>query len=388
MSANRFDILIAGGGIVGAAAALGLHRQGWRVGLLERSESPAAVAADYDLRVYAISPATQNFLRQIGVWPAIAAQRISPYRRMRVWEREPQEALVFDAVDLRAPELGHIIESQVLQSALWRALPDECVRTGVGVRSLRRDDGGVEIELDDGQSLRAALLVVAEGRDSALRSQLGIEVTAGAYAQTAVVCHVRTERPHQQTCWQRFLPTGPLALLPLADGRSSIVWSSTQAESLLALDDAAFQLALGQASQHVLGSVLDTTVRRRFPLGLQHADAYAVERAVLLGDAAHVVHPLAGQGVNLGLGDAEALVTVLGELRTQRRDPGLLRGLKRYERARRAEVLDMLAVTDALYRAYALELPGWERLRGWGMRTLNALPPLRRQLVRRAAGLS
>lgn len=386
--ARDCDIAIVGGGLVGAAAALGLQRRGWRVRLLERVAPPATPTAEIDPRVYAISPATQRFLRRLGVWDAMPVQRLGPYQRMQVWERTPGDALVFDAADLRAPELGHIVENQVLQAALWQALPAEAVRTGVLVRALRRDDAAVTLELENGEQLSAALLVVAEGRDSALRAQLGIETTAGAYPQTAIVCHVRTSEPHRETCWQRFLPTGPLAFLPLADGRSSIVWSSTEAASLLELDDAAFRLALGQASQHALGTVLEATPRLRFALSVQHADTYAVERAVLIGDAAHVVHPLAGQGVNLGLADAEALVETLGEGPSAHRDPGRLRELKRYERARRAAVIDMIAVTDALYRAYALDLPGWGALRGLGLRTVNAVAPLRRQLVRRAAGLA
>lgn len=391
MSARDCDIVIVGGGLVGAATALGLLRQGWRVRVLERAPARAADAMppleSYDPRVYAISPATRRFLEALHVWPAVAAQRVSPYHHMRVWERRPEEALCFGAADLRAQDLGHIIENQVLQSALWRALPAETLRGGVTVQAVERHDSGVRLRLDQGELLEAALLIVAEGRDSTLRTQLGIEITAAHYPQTAVVCHVQTEHPHRQTCWQRFLPTGPLALLPLADGRSSVVWSSTEAEALLELDDAAFCRTLAQASQQVLGAVVTTTPRLRFALSLQHADTYAVERAVLIGDAAHVVHPLAGQGVNLGLADAEALIEILGELHRQRRDPGVLRGLKRYERARRAQVLDMIAVTDALYRAYALDLPGWDALRGLGLRAVNALSPLRRQLVQRAAGM-
>ena len=390
MSARDCDIVIVGGGLVGAATALGLQRQGWRVRVLERAPAltpPSPSLMDYDARVYAISPATQRFLNALGVWSAVAAQRVSPYQHMRVWERRPEDALCFEAADLRAQDLGHIIENQVLQSALWQALPAETLRCGVTVQTVERNDDGVRLRLDCGEHLDAALLVVAEGRDSMLRTQLDIEVTAASYPQTAVVCHVQTEYPHRQTCWQRFLPTGPLALLPLADGRNSIVWSSTEAEALLELDEAAFCYTLAQASQQVLGTVLSATPRLRFALSLQHADTYAVERAVLIGDAAHVVHPLAGQGVNLGLADAEALIDVLGGLRRQGRDPGLLRGLKRYERARRAQVLDMIAVTDALYRAYALDLPGWDALRGLGLRAVNAVSPLRRQLVQRAAGM-
>lgn len=393
MSAARCDVVVVGGGLVGLAAALGLQREGYEVAVLERGLGPrkAATAAggdDYDLRVYAIAPATQRFLQSLDVWPAIAAARVSAYQRMRVWEQDPRAALVFDAADIHAPALGHIIENSVLLDALWQALRPGTCRAGTELLSLERHPDCVRLQLGDGSVLEPALVIAADGRDSPVRSALGIELTAGEYAQTAVVCHVQTEQAHAETAWQHFLPSGPLALLPLADGRSSIVWSSTEAASLLQLDDAAFCMRLGAASQHVLGAVLATTRRLSFPLGMQNADQYAVERGVLIGDAAHIVHPLAGQGVNLGFGDAEALVEVLAQARTQRRDPGSLRLLKRFERARRADVLDMVAVTDALYRAYALQLPGWDALRAWGLGAVNALPPLKHRLIRRAAGLN
>ncbi|HEY0973213.1 MAG TPA: UbiH/UbiF/VisC/COQ6 family ubiquinone biosynthesis hydroxylase [Solimonas sp.] len=384
MSATRCDVAIVGGGLVGVATALALHRQGWHVRLFERGAGPKPLA-DYDARVYAISPATQRFLAQLDVWSAAAAQRVSPYARMQVWEDDPATGLAFDAADIRAAVLGHIVENEVLLTALWRALPEAVIEAGAVVTEVATTPDQASLQLADGRAFEARLLVIAEGRDSPLRERLGFEVTAGDYPQTAVVCHVQTEAPHRETCWQRFLHTGPLALLPLADGRSSIVWSTADAERLLALDDAAFCLQLGAASQHVLGRILATTPRLRFGLGLRHADAYVGTRAVLIGDAAHVVHPLAGQGVNLGFADAEALARVLGD--APGRDPGGLRLLKRYERQRRADVLDMLAVTDALYRAYALDLPGLPALRMLGMRAVNAVPPLRQALIRRAAGL-
>ncbi len=389
MSERHCDIAVVGGGLVGLAAALGLQQQGYAVQVLERGPGPGRATAvdDYDLRVFAIAPAAQRLLQQLGVWSAIAAQRISPYQRMQVWERDRRHSLRFDAAEIHAPTLGHIIENRVLQQALWQALQPGTCLTGVEVQSLQRDTERVTLQLADGSSLSAALVVAADGRESPVRNGLGIELTAGEYAQTAVVCHVQTEQPHAETAWQHFLPTGPLALLPLADGRSSIVWSSTEAASLLQLDDAAFCLRLGAASQHVLGTILGTTRRLSFPLGVQHAERYAVERGVLIGDAAHIVHPLAGQGVNLGFGDVAALIEVLGAARAQRRDPGSLRLLKRYERARRADVIDMVAVTDALYRAYSVQLPGWDALRVRGLGAVNALPLLKHRLIRRAAGL-
>ncbi len=379
------DIAVVGGGLVGVAAALGLQQQGYRVRLIDRGAPPQA-RDTYDARVYAVSPATQRFLGRLGVWQAIAERRVSPYRHMQVWERHVADGIGFDATDIHADALGHIVENAVMLGALWQALPAGLAQSGVTVADAHIDDAGVRLHLSNGSELRAALLVIAEGRESTLRERAGFEVTSGDYPQTAVVCHVQTEAAHQQTCWQRFLPTGPLAFLPLADGRCSIVWSTTDAEELLQLDDAEFSLRLGAASQHVLGRILSTTPRLRFGLGLRHADHYVSERMVLIGDAAHVVHPLAGQGVNLGLADAEALVRILGE--PPPADPGRLRRLKRYERSRRADVMEMIAVTDALYRAYALDMPGLGALRGWGLRAVAAVPPLRRQLIRRAAGLS
>lgn len=387
MTVLRCDVAVVGGGIVGAAAALALQRQGIRAALVERSSAPRP-GPDYDLRVYAITPAAQAFLERLGVWPALAAGRLSPYRHMRVWEQSPQAALSFDAADLRAPALGHIVENEALLAALWQALDPALLCSGSAVADLVRDERGVRLGLADGRLLTAKLLVAADGRDSPLRAQLGIECLGGRYDQDAVVCHVQTTLPHRATCWQRFLPSGPLAFLPLADGRSSIVWSTTGAADTLALDDADFCQALGEASQQVLGPIIACTRRLSFPLGVQHAETYVAERAVLIGDAAHIVHPLAGQGVNLGLADAEALATILGEARLAQRDLASPRVLQRYARARRAAVLEMLAVTDGLYRAYALQLPGWDALRAWGLEAVGRLPLLRQELVRRAAGFA
>jgi len=382
---SECDVAVVGGGLVGVAAALGLQQQGYRVRLIERGAAPRA-RDDYDVRVYAVSAATQRFLGRLGVWQSIIDRRVSPYRRMHIWERDVADGIGFDAADIHAPTLGHIVESGVMLNALWQALPANLAQTDTTVTDVRVDDTGVRLHLSDRSELNAALLVIAEGRESALRERAGFELTSGDYPQTAVVCHVQTEAAHQQTCWQRFLPTGPLAFLPLADGRCSIVWSTTEAEELLQLDDVTFSVRLGAASQHVLGRILSVTPRLRFGLGLRHANHYVSERMALIGDAAHVVHPLAGQGVNLGLADAEALVRVLAEPPPS--DPGRLRRLKRYERSRRADVTEMIAVTDALYRAYALDMPGLSALRGLGFRAVAALPPLRRQLIRRAAGLN
>jgi 2-octaprenyl-3-methyl-6-methoxy-1,4-benzoquinol hydroxylase/2-octaprenylphenol hydroxylase len=384
------DVAVVGGGPVGAAVAVGLTQRGLRVQLLDRQGPAVRVLADgddYDLRVYALAPACIAFLEQLGVWPDIAAVRCSPYEYMRIWEQEPQGAMQFSAAEARIPALGCIVESGLLADALWAKLPPAATRRGAVVTRLLADDDGVDLHLDDGHRLRSRLAVIAEGRDSRLRAQLGIESLSGQYQQTAVVCHVVTERAHQRTAWQRFLASGPLAFLPLADGRSSIVWSSSEVGSLLSLDEAEFCRALGDASQHVLGAITACTRRVSFPLGFHHAETYVAPRTVLVGDAAHVVHPLAGQGVNLGFADAQALLDVLAQASAAGRDIASARVLKRYERARRADVIDMLAVTDGLYRAYRMPLPGLPLLRSVGFAAINAAGPLRRELVRRAIGV-
>ncbi len=384
--ARDCDVAIVGAGLVGAAAALGLHRAGLRVRVLDRGGVDDG-ADDYDLRVYAISPASVRLLEDLGVWNAIAAERASPYTHMQVWEHDVAAALRFDASDVRAAVLGYIVESRVIQRHLWAALPAGVLREGVGVVGCTVDDGGATLQLDGGSTLRAALVIGADSARSPLRAAQGIELRRQPYDHTAVVCHVRTERPHEGAAYQRFLDTGPLALLPLADGRSSIVWSTTEAATVMALDDDAFCAALTAASQQVLGRVLACTRRLDFPLVLQDAQDYVRPRFALAGDAAHVVHPLAGQGVNLGFGDVRGLIDTLSAARQARRDIGSLRVLARYQRARKAEVGEMIAVTDGIYRAYRLQLPGWERLRQQGLSLVNAVTPLRQALVRRACGL-
>ncbi len=380
------DVAVVGAGLVGISIALGLHRAGLRVRLLDRGQ-PSPPADDYDLRVYAISPASARFLNTLGVWSAIEADRASAYTHMQVWETRPDAALHFDASDVRQPQLGHIIENAVLQRHLMAALPSGVLHDGVIVRDCQADETVSVVQFERGPSLRARLVVAADSARSPIREARGIESLHSPYAQTALVCHVRTERPHAGTAYQRFLETGPVALLPLADGRSSVVWSTSAAETLLAMDDASFCASLGDATQQVLGAVIESTRRLSFPLSVQHAQQYVDQRLVLAGDAAHVVHPLAGQGVNLGFGDAQCLIEVLDEARQARRDIGSARVLARYQRARRAAAQEMIAVTDGLYRAYRVQAPAWTWLRRQGLSAVNAVSPLRRTLIRRACGL-
>lgn len=381
------DIAVVGGGVVGAALALALRQQGFKVHLIERGAGPKPWnPVGYDLRVYAMAPASARFLSGLGVWDAILRSRASPYEVMRIWDEHPAQALRFECSEVRTPQLGHIVENDLLLDVLWQKLDGVTVHRQCDVTGLTEMPYGVMLSLSDGRSIDAGLVIAADGADSRLRELAGIETTGWAYPQKAIVAHVNTEKPHRRTALQRFLPTGPLAFLPLEDGRSSIVWSTTQADELLALDDAAFRERLREAIHSDLGEITASTPRLSFPLRLLHAHDYVRGRLVLAGDAAHVVHPLAGQGVNLGLADAQLLVELLAQARAQVRDIGNSRLLKRYERARKADNIDMLAVTDGLYRAFDTRAETWDGLRMVGMSAVNQLGPLKSLLVQRAIG--
>ncbi len=398
MGLRKHEIVVVGGGVVGATTALALFRQGLDVALVERGAPPPPLPGPlpqgereqtYDPRVYALSPGTARFLDSLGVWSRIAATRLSRYEHMRVWENDPAHALTFDAAELAAPELGFIVEDGLLRSSLWSALGGAPVYSGAQAAGFHADEKTSRLELDNGLVLDAALVIAAEGADSPLRAWAGIEPTGWAYQQRAIVCHVRTQRPHQNTAYQRFLPGGPLAFLPLADGRSSIVWSAAEAEAaeLLGLSDDLFRARLAQASGLPLGEITDSTQRLSFPLRLLHAQDYVRPGLALVGDSAHVSHPLAGQGMNLGLADVQALSETLAQARTQRRPFGSLRMLKRYERRRKADNLEMLALTDGLHRLFGSRSPAASGLREWGLALAGVIEPLKRQLARRAMGL-
>ena len=381
------DILVAGGGSVGLAAAAALSQAGFSVRLLERGAPPPAFeGGQVDARVYALSAQSQQLLQQLGVWPSIAAARISPYRGMQVWHDQPETGLSFEASP--GSELGWIVEHSLLNAALWSQSGSWQRQPHSAIAEALADEEGATVTLADGQVLCARLLVVADGPDSPLRQQLGMDSLAWDYAQRAIVAHVETEQRHAGVARQRFLPTGPVALLPLADGRSSLVWSCSAAlaEELLLLDDAAFCLRLGTATGFALGAVTGTTRRQSFPLRLKHVPEPVVPGAVVLGDAAHVIHPLAGQGLNLGFGDVIALAATLAEARTAGRGWWRSRTLARYARARRAETVEMLAMTDVLSRAFTGHAALASTL-GKGLGLVNRMAPIKQWFAQRAQGL-
>ncbi len=400
-AAEPFDIAIVGGGPVGATLgcllASGAHPR--RIAILDRQLPAAADAAvfataDAALRVSALSRASERILDSAGAWPAIAASRICPYEYMHVWAGAAaprgDAALRFDAAELGEPNLGVIVANEVLQLALldaFRARDGSLI--DASVQSLCFEDRGVVIGTSRG-SLRARLLVGADGARSAVRALAGMPAEQGDYGQSAVVAQVRSERGHERTAWQRFLGYGTLALLPRLDGAISIVWSvaTPEAQRLAALAPAEFNAELTQASAAVLGALTLASDRQAFPLRRLSADDYAVERCVLIGDAAHVVHPLAGQGVNLGLMDAAVLAELLDTAAAEHEDPGAIRVLRRFERARRADNERMMTAIDAFNRFLSFGDPRLLGLAQRGLRQLNRVEFIKRLFAEQALGTS
>jgi 2-octaprenyl-3-methyl-6-methoxy-1,4-benzoquinol hydroxylase/2-octaprenylphenol hydroxylase len=388
------DVAVVGGGMVGAATALALARAGFATALLEaRAPAPWSVQDEVDLRVVGLAPSSITLLEDLGVWTSIRASRASPYAQMHVWDAASGAVIHFDAAQQDRDLLGYIVENNLVQWQLWQALESAGVRRlcPAQVRGYEVLEDRVQLSLQgaEAETISARLLVAADGAASPLRAMAGIETHGRDYAQRGVVAHVTTERAHEGTAWQRFLDTGPLALLPLADGRSSIVWSLPEAGALrvLALDDQAFFDALGVASDFRLGRITGATARAAFPLRLQLAETYQAERFVLLGDAAHAVHPLAGQGVNLGLRDVVELRDTLVAARDAGSDIAAPHVLRRYARRRRsADTMDALGF-DALARIYAWQASPLVAARGLGVRLIDKLSPIKRRLAEHAAGL-
>lgn len=393
MSGTRqYDVIIIGGGCVGGALACALGQGGLRVAVVDNRE-PALdwPEGSVDLRVFAITCASQTLFERLGVWDAIVAHGVSPYREMEVWDAGGPGRIHFDAADLGEPLLGHIVEQRVIQAALHerqQALPEVELICPAAMADYQVSEDQVEVRLESGRCLTAALLVGADGAGSRVRELAGIGLREHDYRQTAVVAVVTTERSSAEAARQRFLPTGPLAFLPLHDGRSSIVWSTTpeEAERLCDLPEADFCAELGEAFEHRLGAVLAVGERGNFPLRRLHAENYVQQRLALVGDAAHVIHPLAGQGVNLGLLDVAALAEVVMDARQARRDIGAYRTLRRYERWRRSDNEVMQYSMDGFKHLFGSTLAPVRLARNLGLSAVDRLPPLKALLAKRAMG--
>ncbi len=392
-----FDVIIVGGGMVGSCLAALLAREeafaGWRIALVDPANPRRPDDGNLDLRVSALSRASERILGAARAWDAIAPHA-SPYERMVVWDAASTpnrpDAVKFTAAETAEPNLGHIVENLRVQWALHESpLLRGVTEVRSGLVGLEIDEAAARLTLQDGRRLSCQLVIGADGGQSVARELAGIGRSGWTYDQTAVVAHLRTEEPHRATAWQRFLPGGPLAFLPLRDGRVSLVWSTSpeEAAALQAVSAEEFGERVTEASDHVLGRVTLTSERAGFPLSLWHAREYVRPRLALVGDAAHTIHPLAGQGVNLGLLDCAGLVQVLAEASARHEDLHELRVLRRYERWRRSENAIVLATCDTLNRLFREKSVAVAAVRRLGLTLVTRQPLLRRTLIERALGL-
>lgn len=388
---DNYDIVVVGGGMVGAALACALGNSGLSVAVIEKvMPEPFSPDQPHDLRVSALSIASQNILQSVGAWQGIVDRRACPYRRMRVWESQGETEFCSD--DIGRSELGFIVENRVTQLALLEKLKDFSnidLLCPVGISEIEYIPGNSRLQLDNGASIKARLLVAADGGQSRVRQTVGIGVTSWDYEQHALVIYIETEYGQQDITWQHFVPSGPQAFLPLTGNHGSIVWynSPDEVRRLKKLSPAALCVELMQAFPDCLGEVKRVIATASFPLKRQHAQHYVKAGVALAGDAAHMINPLAGQGVNIGLLDAAALAQVIIEASERAEDITSLRVLKRYERMRRNENLKMMTIMDVFYRVFSNRVLPLKLLRNLGLGLAERLTPAKNKIMRYAMGL-
>ncbi|MBL4831935.1 MAG: FAD-dependent 2-octaprenylphenol hydroxylase [Aliivibrio sp.] len=388
------DIAIVGGGMVGLTLAAALADSDLRVAVIEGKLPEHDLGPLPDIRVSALSRASESILRHVGAWPGIESRRISPYHAMKVWEQDSFANIEFSAEHEPERNLGHIVENRVVQLALLDKVtkqsnvtliaPDTCSNLVFG-------ESEAWLTLASGASLTAKLVIGADGANSWVRHHLDIPLTHWDYGHSALVANIRTVEPHNGVARQIFRPQGPLAFLPLSDpNMCSIVWSTDplQAERLLGLDEVAFNQVLTAAFDNQLGLCQVEGERQAFPLKMRYARDFVRERVALVGDAAHTIHPLAGQGVNLGLLDAASLAQELLELHRNDLDIGSKRNLRHYERWRKAEAAQMIATMQGFKELFSGANPVKKMLRGLGMALANRIPLLKDELMKRALGIT
>jgi len=391
---TRYDVLIVGGGMVGSALACALGNSGLSVAVLERQlPAPFEPSQTHDLRVSALSIASERFLQNIGAWDGILDRRGCPYRRMKVWEQSSTAAATeFDAAAIGHDHLGYIVENRLIQLALLdrlKAFDNIDLISPAPTARIDYVPGATLVELEDGRELVGRLVVAADGGDSKVRAAAGIGVTKWDYEQHALVAGVTTAYGQQDITWQQFTPTGPLAFLPLSGHNASLVWYNTpnEVKRLLALPEQQFLDRLHETFPDELGQITELQGRSSFPLRRQHAQQYCREGLALVGDAAHMIHPLAGQGVNIGLLDAAALAEVLLEAQHTGDSICDLKVLGRYEKQRRRHNLLMMQIMDGFYRVFSNDIGPLKLLRNAGLGLAGHLPPARNRVMEFAMGL-
>ncbi len=387
---KNYDVIINGGGMVGATLACLLAKQGKTVAVIEAfAAKPFSADDPYDLRVSAISRASQQALINAGAWDAIQAMRSCPYEAMHVWDAAGDGEVHFDAAELGEPDLGHIVENRVIQLAVADALTAEDNASLYQPNRLKDfivEAEKVTVTLDNDEQITAPLLVGADGANSRVRTLAGIDIAFDDYGQSGLVTVVKTEKPHDYTAWQRFQSTGPVAFLPLADGSSSIVWTlpSDLADYYCSIKKNDFKKALAEALDYKLGKVTKVGDRGAFPLRGSQAKPYVKERIALVGDAAHTIHPLAGQGVNLGLKDAVELVA---QLANNKADLGSIKTLRRYERARRGDNVLTMRAMEGFRLLFGHSANPVKSARNFGMKLFDQIPMVKNEVIRKAMGL-
>jgi len=388
---QQYDVVVVGGGMVGAALACALGDSELKVAVIE-AQVPEAFSPEqpHDLRVSALSIASRNILAAVGAWQGVLAKRCCPFKRMRVWETAGDT--LFNSDDIGAAELGYIVENRITQLALLERLPafaNITLMMPQTIQKIQYNGRDSEITLADGQILQAKLLVAADGGQSRVRQAVGLGVTGWDYNQHALVIYVETTYPQQDITWQRFVPSGPQAFLPLPGNYGSIVWyqSPDEVRRLQALPYEQLKSELVAAFPDCLGEIAQILGVASFPLKRQHAQHYVKHGVALVGDAAHMINPLAGQGVNIGLLDAAALAEVLLDAEQRGRDIADEAVLKRYEAMRRHENLKMMTVMDVFYQSFSNDILPVKLVRNLGLGLAQRLTPVRNKVMKAAMGL-
>jgi 2-octaprenyl-6-methoxyphenol hydroxylase len=389
------DILISGGGMVGLPLGLALAQGGFKTLVVDAAPPATVLEPAFDGRVSALAYASVRMLRALGVWDGLAPHA-QPIREILVTDGQTSKpaspfSLHFDAQEVGAQALGHIAENRHIRAALYGVL-DACanleLKAPAAVASVTTQAGGALVRLADGEEISAALVIAADGRESALRSQMGMQIVGWSYPQTGIVATVEHEKPHNGVAYEHFLPSGPFAILPMTGNRSSLVWTEAKAKApgLLALDEEGFNAELARRFGSHLGATKAAGPRWSYPLSFHLARDFVRSRFALAGDCAHGIHPIAGQGLNLGLKDAAALAEVLLDAARLGRDIGALDTLKRYERWRRFDSFALAASTDALNRLFSNDIAPLRHLRDLGLGIVDAIGPARRFFMRHAGG--
>jgi len=389
---DHVDVIIVGGGMVGLTLACALRTTGLQIVVIERGEPQVRKSLDRDCRVSAIVRGNVSILEGLGVWKYLQADA-SPMRQMRVWDNQEAGGIRFDAGEIGEDALGYLIENSCTQRAMHRALLDSdnvefCCPAEI--ISVEWQTEQVTVKLADGRVLKTPLIVGADGGRSWVREQAGISCWQRDYKQKGIVATVRPEQPHRGNAFQRFLPTGPLAMLPMTGDLCSIVWSAenSEADRLMAMDDDGFLEALNLTFGPIMGRITEAGARAAFPLKGQLAKHFVRQRIALVGDAAHCIHPLAGLGVNLGIRDAMVLAQEIADAKRFDEDWGELSVLDRYMKQRLPDVLSVMASMEGFHQIFTGTLPGLKELRGLGMRLMGNSGAMKQLLMRNSTGLS